>query len=100
MKKVLEDILTRCENGIGAMNRLIENNKDSAIVINRATYQLATLECFKKLAEEGLKKETDTLKKARKWDKLDEEISKYYEDDAEGDLCDIGEAAAAAFGYL
>lgn len=41
--------------------------------------------------------------KADKWDKLDEEISKYYPEDGseeEGDLSYIGEAAAIAFGYL
>lgn len=46
--------------------------------------------------------------KADKWEELDEKISKYYvdengeelSDDAGGDLCDIGEAAATAFGYL
>jgi hypothetical protein len=48
------------------------------------------------------------INKANKWDDLDEKISKYYVDengdeipDSEGgDLCDIGEAAARAFGYL
>lgn len=46
--------------------------------------------------------------KAEKWDTLDNEISKFYfdeegnelEDGEGGDLIDIGEAAAAAFGYL
>lgn len=43
--------------------------------------------------------------KAEKWDKLDDEISKFYREDDEvndefGDLIDIGEAAAIAFGYL
>jgi hypothetical protein len=47
--------------------------------------------------------------KAEKWDALDAKIAKFYftEDDEEipdgdegGDLCDIGEAAASAFGYL
>ena len=50
-------------------------------------------------------------RKAEKWDKLDEEIGKYYENDtdddeenedeeSEGSLLDIGETAAIAFGYL
>lgn len=49
--------------------------------------------------------------KSEKWDKLDEEIGKYYENDTdddeenedeefEGSLLDIGETAAIAFGYL
>lgn len=45
--------------------------------------------------------------KAEKWDALDEKIGKYYVDEngdeleeEGGDLCDIGEAAAIAFGYL
>ena len=42
-------------------------------------------------------------RKADKWDELDKKIGKFYpEDETEdtGDLCDIGEAAAVAFGYL
>jgi hypothetical protein len=50
-------------------------------------------------------------KKAEKWDKLGNEIEKYYEsedednnddeyDREEGNLLDIGEAAASAYGYL
>lgn len=61
------------------------------------------------------KKETPTPKqiqewktKAEKWDALEEKISKFYfdeegdelPDDAGGDLVDIGEAAARAFGYM
>lgn len=42
----------------------------------------------------------EALEKAKKWDKLEEEISKFYDESPAGDLCDIGEAAAAAFGYL
>lgn len=48
------------------------------------------------------------LNKAEKWDALDDKISKFYFDeegnelgDSEGgDLLDIGESAASAFGYL
>lgn len=46
-------------------------------------------------------------KKAEQWDALDEKIGKFYageedneEEGIEGDLCDIGEVAAEAFGYL
>ena len=50
-------------------------------------------------------------KKSEKWDKLGKEIEKYYESDdedndddeydrEEGNLLDIGEAAASAYGYL
>ncbi len=57
------------------------------------------------------KEEAATLKsKAEKWDKLENEISEFYTDaDGEyseenpkrqGDLCDIGELAAMAFGWL
>lgn len=48
--------------------------------------------------------------KAKKWDKLDAQISEYYESEnkegnvippeKDGDLCDIGELAAIAFGWL
>ena len=48
--------------------------------------------------------------KSEKWDKLDEEIGKFYENDIddeenedgedEGNLIDIGGVAAIAFGYL
>lgn len=48
--------------------------------------------------------------KAEKWDKLGNEIAKYYESEddegndlppeKEGDLCDIGLEAAKAFGWL
>lgn len=44
--------------------------------------------------------------KAEKWDKLDNDIAKFYPDESdgeaekEGDLGDIGEVAARAFGWL
>jgi len=38
--------------------------------------------------------------KAEKWDNLGQRIGKFYEEDAYGDLGDIGEAAANAYGYL
>lgn len=42
----------------------------------------------------------DWREKAMKWDALEEKISKFYEEDAEGDLTDIGEVAASAFGFM
>lgn len=62
-------------------------------------------ECWKELSTVMNPKEVDEWKsKAEKWDKLDEEIGKYYDDQKssseEGDLLDIGEAAAKAFKYL
>lgn len=41
--------------------------------------------------------------KAEKWDSLDKQLGKIYDeedDSAEGDLCDIGELCANRFGYL
>lgn len=42
--------------------------------------------------------------KAKKWDALGNRIASYYPDEEgkqeTGDLCDIGEAAAIAFGFL
>jgi len=63
--------------------------------------------CSEEVANVILKNKT----KSEKWDKLDEEIGKYYENDtdddeenedeeSEGNLLDIGETAAIAFGYL
>lgn len=50
---------------------------------------------------ETLAKQLDMYKiKADKWDKLDQEIGEFYFDDAQGDLVDIGELAALAFGYV
>jgi len=42
-------------------------------------------------------------RKAQKWDELSKKIEKFYpEDESEvvGDLCDIGEVAVSAFGFL
>ena len=42
-------------------------------------------------------------RKADKWDELGKKIAKFYPDEETkevGDLCDIGEVAAAAFGWL
>jgi len=63
--------------------------------------------CSEEIANEIL----SMKKKSENWDKLDEEIGKFYENDtddddenydeeSEGSLLDIGEAAATAFGYL
>lgn len=38
--------------------------------------------------------------KAKKYDELEETIGKFYDEDSEGDLGDIGEAAAMHFGFL
>lgn len=39
--------------------------------------------------------------KAEKWDKLETQIEKYYGEDAPPEaLCEIGETAAIAFGFL
>jgi len=47
------------------------------------------------------KEEYERLKKkADKWDKLHDAIDKHYEEDSDSDLCNIGETAACAFGYL
>lgn len=47
------------------------------------------------------KKKEYIQSRVEKWEALDEEISKFYEnEDSEGDLCEIGEIAASAFGYL
>lgn len=50
----------------------------------------------------GDKTITEWEKKAAKWDALEGKISEFYreEESKEGDLLDIGEAAATAFGYL
>jgi hypothetical protein len=56
----------------------------------------------------ALDAEAENIDKARKWDALGAEISKcYVDDDGEelpedegGDLGDIGEMAASAFGFL
>jgi len=57
------------------------------------------------LDSELIRQIENALWKAEKWDTLDAEISKYYpdydeDDEDEGSLLEIGEAAAEAFGYL
>jgi len=63
--------------------------------------------CSEEVANSILK----SINKADKWDKLGDDIGKYYENDTddddeneddefEGSLLDIGETAAIAFGYL
>lgn len=101
MEEALLDIKNRCETGIELMKKTMENNVTSNIVINRCSYQINTLECFLEIAKKGLQSKSDIQKKADQWDKLDQEISEFYKDDDEAnDLCDIGEVAAIAFGYL
>jgi len=77
--------------------------QDGALVLKDGVV-LTTTEVIEKL--NYLQRITD------KWNALDEEIGKYYDEptyDAEndcdfdednGNLCDIGETAAIAFGYL
>lgn len=53
------------------------------------------------LDKPNLELKQEIINKANKWDELDEEIGKFYEDeDFEGDLGDIGEIAALKLGYL
>lgn len=80
---------------------------------------VAAMEEWAEVKSESLRKENSELKKeierlkeraeaeiaelkykAEKWDSLDAKLAKFYEDDSEADLADIGEAAAIAFGYL
>ena len=42
----------------------------------------------------------ELLEKAAKWDRLGKKIEEYYAEDAKGDLTDIGEEAAIAYGWL
>ncbi len=53
--------------------------------------------------EKALKKLYPGTSKAQKWDELDDKISEFYPEDNDenaGDLGDIGEVAARAFGWL
>jgi len=105
----LEQIIERLNSGI-ELNENTLNNKDrSNIERNRSSYTLNVLKSFKTQAEEMLAEEKKYITKAEKWDKLDDAIGKYYEndeeeenddDESEGSLLDIGETAAIAFGYL
>ena len=62
----------------------------------------------KKVTQPTQKQLEQWKSKAEKWDALDKKISSYYVDEngdelegnEGGDLIDIGEAAAIAFGYL
>ena len=81
----------------------IEDCKD-----NLADAEASLLLYRKRLTELGVDLQEENQNKncltgkAEKWDKLDEEISKFYSEDEEeqGNLLDIGLAAARAFGYL
>ncbi|MCT3671970.1 hypothetical protein HZP71_02360 [Elizabethkingia anophelis] len=68
-----------------------------------------SIKCFVcQVQERETEKETEdladfiieSLKKAEKWDALDKDLSKFYEEDSDGDLGSIGEVAARAFKYL
>lgn len=50
---------------------------------------------------ESLEAENEELrKKGQKWDDLHRKIGRFYEEEVDGDLVDIGEVAAHAFGFL
>lgn len=101
MEKALHEILDRCNNGIRLLNQVLEDKKSSSIEKNRVSYQLTILEMFKGIAEIGLANKSSIERNAENWKNLEEKISKFYgEEDSEGDLADIGELAASAFGFL
>lgn len=79
------------------------NTKTGTRYIDNAVFEVVAIDVFA-LINQVFKKEMKYKIKADKWDALDEKIGKFYPDDeadeAGGDLCDIGEAAAMAFGYL
>lgn len=60
----------------------------------------------KKTTSPTKKQIAEWKRKAEKWDALDEKIAPFYAEDEEGnfekegDIMDIGEIAAVAFGYL
>ena len=43
---------------------------------------------------------TVDIEKARKWDELQNAVGKFYDEEHEGDLGDIGELCARKLGYL
>ncbi len=96
--------ITICENCNAEEIR--ETSKDEEIEDLKANLSDAeeNIERYRKRLKELGVCLTET--KAEKWDKLDEEIGRLYNNVAEssaeeeGDLLDIGEAAARAFGYL
>lgn len=107
----LQQIIDRLNSGIELNENILNNKANSNIERNRSSYTLNVLKSFKAQSEEMLEEEKRYITKANKWDKLDEEIGKYYENDIdddeenedeenEGSLLDIGETAAIAFGYL
>lgn len=108
MITTLEEIKKRAESGIVSMNGILTDKNSSSVAKNRASYAINTLEMFLKLANDGIEEAGKTMNiyrnKAEKWDKLEAKISKFYpedyDDNVEGDLCDIGEIAATAFGFL
>ena len=89
--------------------RINDSQLTGLVVIKQGTTTCPEVFCYcsEEVANVILKNKT----KSEKWDKLDEEIGKYYENDtdddeesedgeSEGSLLDIGETAAIAFGYL
>jgi len=109
MIKTLEEIKSRAESGIQSHKNILINKDRSTIEKNRSSYTINLLEMFLKLANDGIEeagKTTNVWKiKADKWDRLENEVSEFYPEDYDegedgGDLCDIGEVAARAFGFL
>lgn len=102
----LEQIIERLNSGIELNENTLKNKERSNIERNRSSYTLNVLKSFKTQAEEMLEEEKKYITKASKWDKLGSKIEKYYDDEnesseeEEGNLLDIGEACAIAYGYL
>lgn len=48
----------------------------------------------------ALNNEKLSFQKAKKYDELTDKITKFYEDNADGNLCDIGEITAIHYGFL
>jgi hypothetical protein len=77
-----------------------KHRKAWATAPNQIVKDPFVIEAMKEYANQ-FKEENERLRaKAEKWDALESEIGKFYEDDSDADLGDIGEAAAVAFGYL
>jgi len=102
----LEQIIERLNSGIELNENTLNNKYRSNIERNRSSYTLNVLKSFKTQAEEMLAEEKKYITKAEKWDKLNDEIGKFYNeededsDEDEGSLLEIGETACIAFGYL
>jgi hypothetical protein len=94
------------------MKTLLECKNDVAMNLghanwNIAEYRLVPSDMYAlndkatEMYANQFKEENERLRaKAERWDALESKIGKFYEDDSDADLGDIGEAAAVAFGYL